>query len=62
MPEYLAPGFYVEEVSYRSKSIEGVSTSTNGLVGGMRSRVEVVAEWAAVLWPVFFLVSLDRQR
>src|SRR5436309_3730769 len=28
MPEYLAPGVYVEEVSFRSKSIEGVSTST----------------------------------
>lgn len=28
MPEYLAPGVYVEELSFRSKSIEGVSTST----------------------------------
>lgn len=33
MPEYLAPGVYVEEVSYRSKSIEGVATSTTGFVG-----------------------------
>ena len=33
MPEYLAPGVYVEEVSFRSKSIEGVSTSTAGFVG-----------------------------
>jgi phage tail sheath protein FI len=33
MPEYLAPGVYVEETSYRSKSIEGVSTSTAGFVG-----------------------------
>jgi phage tail sheath protein FI len=33
MPEYLAPGVYVEEVSYRAKSIEGVSTSTAGFVG-----------------------------
>ncbi|MEN3326799.1 MAG: hypothetical protein V7638_1606, partial [Acidobacteriota bacterium] len=24
MPEYLAPGVYVEETSFRSKSIEGV--------------------------------------
>ncbi|KRF46280.1 phage tail sheath subtilisin-like domain-containing protein [Terrabacter sp. Soil810] len=31
--EYLAPGVYVEEVSYRSKSIEGVPTSTTGFVG-----------------------------
>ena len=30
MPEYLAPGVYVEEVSYRAKSIEGVATSTTG--------------------------------
>src|SRR5215510_12936702 len=30
MPEYLAPGVYVEEVSFRSKSIEGVPTSTTG--------------------------------
>lgn len=55
MPEYLAPGVYVEEVSYQSKSIEGVSTSTNGLVGGMRSRVEVVAEWVGVLLACFLL-------
>lgn len=33
MPEYLAPGVYVEETSFRSKSIEGVSTSTCGLIG-----------------------------
>lgn len=36
MPEYLAPGVYVEETSYRSKSIEGVSTSTAGFVGPTR--------------------------
>src|SRR6266496_2392410 len=36
MPEYLAPGVYVEEVSYRSKSIEGVSTSTTAFVGPTR--------------------------
>ena len=33
MPEYLAPGVYVQEVSFRAKSIEGVSTSTAGFVG-----------------------------
>lgn len=33
MPEYLAPGVYVEETSYRPKSIEGVSTSTTAFVG-----------------------------
>jgi len=36
MPEYLAPGVFVEEVSFRSKSIEGVSTSTTGLAGHTR--------------------------
>ncbi len=33
MPEYLAPGVFVEEVSFRSKSLEGVPTSTSGFVG-----------------------------
>jgi len=36
MPEYLAPGVYVEETSYRSKSIEGVSTTTTGFIGPTR--------------------------
>ena len=36
MPEYLAPGVYVEETSFRSKSIEGVSTTTTGFVGPAR--------------------------
>lgn len=36
MPEYLAPGVYIEETSFRSKSIEGVSTSTAGFVGPTR--------------------------
>jgi hypothetical protein len=36
MPEYLAPGVYVEETSFRSKSIEGVSTTTTGFIGAAR--------------------------
>jgi uncharacterized protein len=36
MPEYLAPGVYVEEVSFRAKSIEGVSTTTTGFIGPAR--------------------------
>lgn len=36
MPEYLSPGVYVEETSFRSKSIEGVSTTTTGFVGPCR--------------------------
>src|SRR5260370_34604202 len=33
MPEYLAPGVYIEEVSTGPRPIEGVSTSTAGFVG-----------------------------
>ena len=36
MPEYLAPGVFMEERSFRSKSIEGVSTTTTGFVGPTR--------------------------
>ena len=36
MPEYLAPGVFIEETSYRAKSIEGVSTTTTGFVGACR--------------------------
>ena len=36
MPEYLAPGVYVEETSFRAKSIEGVSTTTTGFIGPSR--------------------------
>ena len=36
MPEYLAPGVYVEEVSFRAKSIEGVGTTTTGFIGPAR--------------------------
>ena len=37
MPEYLAPGVFVEEVSFRSKSIEGVGTSVAAIAGPTRS-------------------------
>jgi uncharacterized protein len=33
MPEYMSPGVYVEETSFRSRSIEGVPTSTFGMTG-----------------------------
>ena len=33
MPEYLAPGVYVEEKDTGAKAIEGVSTTTSGMVG-----------------------------
>jgi uncharacterized protein len=42
MPEYLAPAVFVEETSFRSKSIEGVGTSTAAFVG-LTSRGPVTA-------------------
>lgn len=36
MPEYLAPGVYLEETSFRAKSVEGVSTTTTGFIGACR--------------------------
>src|SRR3954451_14333578 len=33
MPEYLAPGVYVEEIDTGPKPIEGVRTSTAGMIG-----------------------------
>lgn len=36
MPEYLTPGVYVEETSFRSRSVEGVPTSTCGMAGATR--------------------------
>ncbi|MGD8926487.1 MAG: phage tail sheath subtilisin-like domain-containing protein, partial [Thioalkalispiraceae bacterium] len=51
MPEYLAPGVFVEEVSFRAKSIEGVGTSVAGLVGPtrtgpLRGRPELLTSFA----------------
>ncbi len=36
MVEFAFPGVFVEEISFRAKSIEGVSTSTTGFVGPTR--------------------------
>ena len=33
MPEYLAPGVYIEEIEARTKPIEGVATSTAAFLG-----------------------------
>jgi hypothetical protein len=33
MPEYLAPGVFIEETSFRAKTIEGVGTTTTGFIG-----------------------------
>ena len=55
VPEYLAPGVYVEEVSYRSKSIAGVSTSTDCFVRAIRSGIAVAAKWVGFLLIGFLL-------
>ena len=51
MPEYLAPGVFVEETSFRAKSIEGVGTSVAAIVGPtrfgpLRGAPEVVTSFA----------------
>lgn len=40
MPEYLRPGVFIQETSFRGKPIQGVSTSTAGFVGATRSGPE----------------------
>jgi phage tail sheath protein FI len=49
MPEYLAPGVYVEEVNTGPRPIEGVSTSTAGFVGEAErgsTKPTLVTSWA----------------
>jgi hypothetical protein len=43
MPEYLAPGVYVEELPAQHHSIQGVSTSTVGFVGVAQQASAAVA-------------------
>jgi phage tail sheath protein FI len=48
MPEYLAPGVYVEEIKTGPRPIEGVSTSTAGFVGETErgpTRPTLVTSW-----------------
>jgi phage tail sheath protein FI len=48
MPEYLAPGVYVEEVDTGPRPIEGVSTSTAGFVGETErgpARPRLITSW-----------------
>lgn len=53
MPEYLAPGVYVEEVSSGIKPIEGVGTSTGAFVGtaqrGPIKKAVLVTSWTQFL-------------
>ncbi len=55
MPEYLAPGVFVEEVRFRSKSIEGVSTSTSAFVGST-----LKGPHAAASPPITSFVEFER--
>lgn len=39
------PGVYIEEVSFRAKPIDGVSTSTAGLIGATHHEAAHTPEW-----------------
>lgn len=49
MPEYLAPGVYIEEIEKGSKLVEGVSTSTTAFIGaaqkGPALKPTLVTSW-----------------
>jgi hypothetical protein len=67
VPEYLAPGVYVEETSYRSKSIEGVRTSTRGFLGSIGRGVDTTSRAVAVavlgvLLGAVVSIALDKAR
>ena len=67
MPQYLSPGVYVEEVSFRTGTIEGVSTSTAGFVGparfgpayGTPSPLTCLADYVAIFGSIDPLVYAD---
>ena len=51
MPEYLPPGIFIEETSFRAQSIEGISTDTTAFVGPTRRgpsgrRPALLTSWA----------------
>ena len=53
MPDYLSPGFHVEEIGIGAKPIEGVSTSTAGFVGmaekGDLGKPTLVTSWGQLV-------------
>ncbi|MGR6320726.1 phage tail sheath subtilisin-like domain-containing protein [Micromonospora soli] len=57
MPEYLTPAVYVEETSFRSRSIEGVPTSTFGMAGVTEYGPVPVPSGAVPLTPAPTLVT-----
>ncbi len=64
MPEYLTPGVYVEETSFRSRSIEGVPTSTFGMTGRTQyGPVPYIANGATMLpGPVLVTSFTEYER
>ena len=60
MPEYRAPAVYVEETSFRSKSIEGVGTSTAAFVG--MARRGPVSSGTSGVTPPLLTSFLDFER
>src|SRR5689334_21559549 len=61
MPEYLAPGVYVEEIQIGPRPIEGVSTSTAGMAGETErgpTRPTLVTSWPD--YTRWFGVYIDR--
>ena len=67
MAQYLSPGVYVEEVSFRSGTIEGVSTSTAAFVGptrygptsGMPTVLTCLADYVAIYGSIDPLAYAD---
>jgi phage tail sheath protein FI len=55
MPEYLAPGVYIEEFEMGARPIEGVSTSTVGFLG-MTERGPVIPPKLVTSWPQFLRI------
>ena len=64
MPEYLAPGVYIEEIATGPRPIEGVSTSTAGFVGETErgsTRPTLVTSWADFQRTLRRLSSIGRR-
>jgi phage tail sheath protein FI len=69
MPQYLTPGVYIEETSFRSKPIEGVATSVAAIVGtakfgpirGSAQLVTSYAEYEKIYGSAEPLVLTDDQ-
>lgn len=63
MPEYLAPSVFVEETSFRSKPLEGVSTSTTAFVGpALTGPLAVGTDASAGLEPELITSVNDFER